>query len=394
MMKDKEYIHDLLARYSRGEYSQEELDILLKFSSEEDGAAVIAAWMDTFLAEQQDLSESESARLDLLLERTDKKMLEAVPLSVVEGFIEEVLPTRSLFRRMLPYAAAVLLFLSVGIYFYTNRTIEPTSSKLTSIYGDDVAPGGNRATITLSDGTVVELNEQQEGVVADQTGLSYTDGKQVVETKNTVSYATLSTPRGGQYRLSLPDGTKVWLNAESSITYPTTFNDTIRSITFSGEGYFDVTHRSEQPFQINSNGQNLTVIGTEFNLNAYNDEDAVTTLVSGIVQVSDKNNEQKVKLHPGQQTINNGKNITLKEVETGDYTAWKNGMLVLKDADFTTVKKLLERWYDVSFVGTPASTAKVSAILSRQVNLSDVLQSMEDFNDITFKIEGRVIMVY
>lgn len=315
--------------------------------------------------------------------------------ALVFGRINEVTAPKIRKLRPIKYlsiAAALLCTLSIGYYYWRNSQPEPQT--LTSIYGDDVAPGGNRATITLSDGTTAELSGEQQEVVINGQEFTYGDGNRILSASEEIKSATITTPRSGQYQLTLPDGSKVWLNAESSLTYPVRFSDSLRTVTLKGEAFFDVSRNEQKPFIVESGEQRVTVIGTTFNINAYQDTDAtVTTLATGKVRIVNFDGTVFSDLKPGQQATYKDNEIEVNSIDPTEFTSWKDGLFVLKDADFITVKRQLERWYDVTFVGEPKSQETISAILPRNVNLSDLLQSMQGYTTMKFRIEGRTIMV-
>ncbi|WP_140939628.1 FecR family protein [Sphingobacterium lumbrici] len=298
--------------------------------------------------------------------------------------------------RWIRYAAAILIFLSVGIsiYWYRHNAGNSQSTQFTSLYGDDVLPGTNRATITLADGSSYELSEAKEGVQIHEDGIQYEDGSTVASGLD-VAHATISTPNGGQYRLTLPDGTKVWVNAASSLTYPTKFNTAERKVELTGEAYFEVHKDTERPFIVHTKGQTIEVLGTRFNVNAYVNETATrTTLVEGSVAVQTTNGIQKL-LKPNQQAIQHDGEMYIIPVEPEEYIAWTKGEIVLSNAELPTILRQLERWYDVSFDEIPASLGRktVFGVLDRNLPLNDVLNSLEKNYKLKFKIQGRRVSI-
>lgn len=299
------------------------------------------------------------------------------------------------FRRILPYAAAILLFIGVGIFYYMHTQEVDERIQLSSKYGDDVEPGGNKATVTLSDGTVVELSEQQTEIVVSQTGLRYSDGQEVIETSKEVTYATLATPRGGQYQLTLPDGTKLWLNAASSVRYPTTFTGKERRVTLQGEGYFEVKENKEQAFIVETTQQHLKVLGTSFNINAYPNESAtVTTLLSGSVELHSKENKVSDKLKPEQQAILNSKGFLVNTIDVHPFIAWKDGEFRFKETPLHEAIRQIERWYDleVDYSQIP-SDIEIYAYIRRDKKLSSVLVALEKITHLKFEVKERRLMI-
>ncbi len=294
-------------------------------------------------------------------------------------------------------AAVAILFLSVGIGIYWYSSMDNSREpQLTSKYGEDVLPGGNRATLTLSDGNSIALSEDKAGIVMGDE-VRYDDGTQLADgiPDDGVSMLVLTTPRGGQYQVTLPDGSKVWLNAESSLQYPTAFNGKERRVVLSGEGYFEVAHNERQPFIVESGAQSVQVLGTAFNINAYGSEEVIaTTLLSGSVGIGVGANQQTV-LKPGEQSIlsENG-SIHVEKVAVANFTAWKDGLIVLNDADMATVIRQVERWYDVEFEKADLPEELVlGGELPRETKLSGILEVLELNTGLKFTIEGRRVMV-
>lgn len=293
------------------------------------------------------------------------------------------------FRKYITVAAALIIFAFIGYYLYKSYNPVPNQEQMTSIYGDDVAPGTNKASITLSDGTVIELSEDQQGIIASGTQLTYTDGEKLIDAKE-VQHATLNTPRGGQYRLTLPDGTKVILNAESSITYPTAFNDNQRKVELKGEAFFDVKENKAQPFVVATDKQEVTVTGTTFNINAYGDNNrTITTLVTGSVNVTSNSNSATTSLKPGQEaTLSNG-NIKTKEVDIHVATGWADGVFVFKYKTLAEILPQLERWYDIQVDIDPIPNEEFYAEINRNMPLSKVLKAIEKTSDVRFEVKER-----
>lgn len=305
---------------------------------------------------------------------------------------------RSIIRRVLPYAAAVLVLISVGIYWFGTRG----DSHLVSRYGGDVQPGTNRATLAFADGRAVDLSEAQQGIIVGEA-VTYLDGSEVrgYGTANRRSLSAdqqLITPKGGTYSVTLSDGTRVWLNAASTLKYPARFSDKERVVTLEGEAYFEVQPVSKTPFKVISNGQTVEVLGTAFGISAYPDEEETkTTLVEGAVRLRPDAGGAVVSLVPGEQGVLVAGSIAKQEVNVSTHTAWKDGLIVLKGASISTVIKQIERWYDVEFVDAAgldlSGPLALSGELPRGIRLSEILEALEMYVDATFKIEGRRVFV-
>lgn len=303
-------------------------------------------------------------------------------------------------------AAAVLLSISVTFYYYRQHSIGQNNN---TIAQNDIAPGGNKAILTLADGSKLVLDDSKNGKLA-------TQGKTVVKKTGSgmlaylssalgqspaaseITYNTITTPRGGQYNVVLPDGTQVWLNAASSLKFPTAFTGKERNVELNGEAYFEVVKNKAMPFHVSSAGQTIEVLGTHFDVNAYNDETALkTTLLEGSVKIA--KGGLSAMLKPGQQSTisNNETNAAIKVSEVADIDeimAWKNGKFHFNDTDIKTVMRQISRWYDVDieYTGKIPGDDVFTGTFSRSLTAAKALKILE-FSGVNFKIEGRKIIV-
>jgi transmembrane sensor len=304
-------------------------------------------------------------------------------------------------------AASIAVLLGTGIFYFTKtkEQIPQVAEK-----PQEIAPGGNRGILTLSNGKQIVLadisakdtiaKEGEEDEVTIKMGangvITYIINPNADASKADVNlFNTLSTPTGGQYNIVLADGTKVYLNAVSSIKYPTQFNGDQRIVELDGEAYFEVAKNKNKPFIVKSGDQDIEVLGTHFNVHAYDNESVVkTTLLEGSVAVNYKN--QKAILKPGQQSNVSEKfnKITIKQVDTEAAIAWKNGRFKFDNADLKTVMRQLERWYGikVEYRGD-VSDVRFNGGTFMNKNLSEVLKVLE-LSNIKFKVEGKTIIVY
>ncbi len=303
-------------------------------------------------------------------------------------------------------AASIALLLGTGLFYFTKPKEQPIQVAEKPL---EIAPGGNRGVLTLSNGKQIVLADisakdtiAKEGKQAEVTikmsangVITYVINPNAEAPKvATNSFNTLSTPTGGQYNIVLADGTKVFLNAVSSIKYPTQFNGNQRVVELEGEAYFEVAKDRSKPFIVKSGNQAIEVLGTHFNVHAYDNEAVVkTTLLEGSVAVTHKN--QKAILKPGQQSnvSDNFNKIAIREVDTEAAIAWKNGRFKFDNADLKTVMRQLERWYGikVEYRGD-VSQVTFNGGTFRNKNLSEVLKVLE-LSNIKFKVEGKTIIV-
>ena len=304
-------------------------------------------------------------------------------------------------------AASIAVLLGTGMFYFTKpkEQIPQVAEK-----PQEIAPGGNRGILTLSNGKQIVLadisakdtiaKEGEEDEVTIKMGangvITYIINPKADASKADANlFNTLSTPTGGQYNIVLADGTKVYLNAVSSIKYPTQFNGDQRIVELDGEAYFEVAKNKNKPFIVKSGDQDIEVLGTHFNVHAYDNESVVkTTLLEGSVAVNYKN--QKAILKPGQQSNVSDKfnKITIKQVDTEAAIAWKNGRFKFDNADLKTVMRQLERWYGikVEYRGdVPDVRFNGGTFMNK--NLSEVLKVLE-LSNIKFKVEGKTIIVY
>ncbi|WP_353197654.1 FecR domain-containing protein [Parapedobacter defluvii] len=293
--------------------------------------------------------------------------------------------------RWLPYAAAIVL---AGIAVTWSFLAPTPNDEWVTLDVQDVRPGGNKATLTLADGRTIDLSEAQSGIVVGDNGITYQNQpEEIVNLKaGVVNPLALSTPRGGTYQLTLSDGTVVWLNAASTLTYPSRFIGDERTVELEGEGYFEVA-KSTVPFKVKTLGQEVEVLGTAFNISAYtNQPETKTTLVEGRVKVtlldpdSDRDAGSSRILAPGQQATKSGSVLALHTVDTDSYTAWKNGYFNFDGLTPAAAFTQLERWYDIEVVYQgKVPTMRFFGVFNRGKPLSSVLAMLKE-SGLDFKI--------
>lgn len=295
-------------------------------------------------------------------------------------------------------AASVLFVISIAGFFYLN-SLTPQATVVTTPSENDITPGVNKAMLTLSNGKKIELSSNSHQISLNQDGVSIsktTDGiltYHKLKEIRIIATNKLETPRGGQYRVTLPDGTKVWLNAASKLIYPTAFIGNERKVQLSGEAYFEVAKNRSKPFRIISNNQTVEVLGTHFNINAYPDDKSTkTTLLEGSVKIY-KAGQSKL-LKPGQVSTVDPTGIEINAADTERNIAWKNNEFIFNGETLESIMKIVCRWYDVevNYAGPPDQT-KYWGVVSRSKNISAVLKMLESTGRINFKIKGRRIIV-
>jgi transmembrane sensor len=309
--------------------------------------------------------------------------------------------TRLFSYAQISVAASVLLIIGVGLYFYQSS--RPHKAIKQSQYTYVVKPGSNKAYLTLGNGKRIALDNSVNHKLAKEPGtiISKSANGQLIYTVDNVTgqqqdltYNTVETPRGGQFQVNLPDGSKVWLNAASSIRFPTVFNSNERKVELKGEAYFEVAKNKEKPFRVSTVNQVVEVLGTHFNVNAYRDESfEKTTLLEGSVRIN--KGTETVLLKPGQQSrLNKNTGIKVSEADSEEVIAWKNGMFQFNNADIKTIMRQIARWYDVdiSYEANINTDVRFNGEIPRNAAIREILD-MLDFAEIKFKIQGNKIII-
>lgn len=371
-------------------------------------------WMLDYL-EQNDSTELRELMQQLFARNTnpaialkDAKAQEL--LSKIHLHIQPSAPgkiVRFTFRKWMTAAAAIVLMLTAGYWFYSQQKTGTTQQPVAAEQVNDAAPGGNKAVLTLADGSVVVLDAAQNGVLSQQGATSVQktdDGKIAYNSRESgndeVLYNTISTPKGGQYQMTLADGSKVWLNAASSLRFPVAFTGKERVVELTGEAYFEVAKNKSKPFKVNVAGvSEIEVLGTHFNINAYTDEAAVTTtLLEGKVKVSGTGNKagNALLLAPGEQSqfYTNGELTKNNTADVEAVTAWKNGKFNFgEEASIEMVMRQITRWYDLEVEYKGEVKGSIGGSISRNVNASKVLEMLEMTGAVKFKMEGKKVIV-
>jgi transmembrane sensor len=330
-------------------------------------------------------------------------------------------------------AAVIIAFFAAGLYFSSEtkeikqyvadkvisepkmvsplKRISPVSEieDQKSVMVNDIEAGENKAILTLGDGSKIILDDAKNGILANQGGnsvlkaaegeviysfLSEVKDPPTVDEHTAVIYNTIETPKGGKFQIKLPDGSKVWLNAASSLRFPTVFNGSKRQVELKGEAYFEVSPDKSKIFEVNTRNQVVQVLGTHFNINAYLDEPTVnTTLLEGSVRVSDLRTNISQLLKPGEQSQLSEQIEVINLKNTNEAVAWKEGYFQFDEADIKTVMRQIERWYDVSVVYEgDLPNYRFGGEIERNLSLLQVLKVLEK-TKVHFRLEGREVIV-
>jgi transmembrane sensor len=367
----------------------------LAHATKDDYQEMLAVW-ETLLEEQSDHSSKYHNLISRIEESIDKTETPVVPLYRKKEVKHFLLNWKVV-------AASVIVIVACGVSLYYSGK-NSFNSTVSNVAKNDIKPGGNNAVLILADGSKVDLNGIANGEVASQAGIKIVKsaGGQLIytvvkngEPANLGLFNTIKTPIGGQYRVNLPDGSRIWLNAASSLRYPVTFGSDERRVELVGEAYFEIAKDKTKPFLVVSNRQTVEVLGTHFNVNSYEDEDNTkTTLLEGSVKVFTAVNRKNIILNPGQQSQVNAGGINVKDVDASDAAAWKDGYFVFNAETIPSAMRKIARWYglEVSYEGD-INDKDLAGSTSRSTNVSEVLKTLELTGLVHFKLDGRKIKV-
>ena len=316
-------------------------------------------------------------------------------------------PTTPAIRRLWPRiaaAASIIICIGIGLFFLTQPNLQKLKVQIAKndIISENNKSENNKAVLTLANGQRIVLTGARNGRLAAEGGTAITktmDGQisynaQAASSAGAAAFNTISTPRGGQYQVVLPDGSHVWLNAASSIRFSAAFTGNDREVQITGEAYFEVAHNKAKPFRVRSNGQTVEVVGTHFNVSAYSDEKCIyTTLLEGSVKVRSKTKTAIIR--PGQVAINNlNDEITVKQADIDEAMAWKNGMFMFNNEDIASIMRKVSRWYDVDIdYKGDISNIYIDGNYSRSKSLKSLLRNIELMDNVKFKINERRVTI-
>lgn len=396
-MSDNKFHKEVLFnRLLEGNLTEHEIDALVQWlgthEPDEEARRLILQQLQRGDTVSSDISPEIMARLEARL-----------PLILATETKQPARLVSLLSRKWVRYAAAVVILAGLGLFYLLQpKTASNAQQVAEQNVVNDVAPGKNGAILTLIDGSTVVLDSLGNGWLTTQSGtkVQLVNGQLVYEAGAAppvaVGYNTMTTPKGRQFQLVLPDGSKVWLNAASSIRYPIVFNGAERRVEITGEAYFEVAHHASKPFRVQVNNETeIEVLGTHFNINAYDNEESInTTLLEGAVRI--KNNKQRIVLTPGQQAQVSGRQAikVVDDVDVDKVMAWKNGVFNFNDASLQEVMRQLERWYDIEVVyEKDVPPLEFYGKMGKDLSLTAVLSGLEKSN-VHFRLEeGRRLVV-
>ncbi|WP_040540547.1 FecR family protein [Pedobacter arcticus] len=382
----EEKFKSLLNNYLEGTASEQDQQRLINFY--DDIQKDKLSWITSEMGEQEQVRQALLNKINDRLDCKSKKL-------------------KNKNRWQLSIAASLILLLSIGSYTYLKLHQKEIAYHQKS---NEIKPGCNKAILTLANGKKISLDDSHSGKIVEEAGVLITktgEGKLVYNVVTSkalpadvaITYNTISTPKGGQYQIDLPDGTKVWLNAASSLKYPIQFKTNERIVELSGEGYFEVAKDKSRPFKVITAMQQVEVLGTHFNINSYSDEPSVkTTLLEGKVSVfplytnKKKGNPdtQHAILKPNQQSVMIDQQIKVLAIDAQTVIDWRNGEFIFNDEPIKTAMRKLARWYDVDVVYEGNfDDIYFGGSFSKFVNLNESVKILESTNKLRCKIIGR-----
>lgn len=384
---NRSQLKKLINNYLRGTASQKEITELERWYASFDKREGLTDLLNEEQKKQLEsrLLHSLNTAIDVRLHSLDKNKTRIRKINPRNWFI---------------LAAALLIFLSFGLYFYPRLNLETGTAQVSQL----IRPGGNKAVLTLYDGSEILLDTVKPGLLVDQGNITIRknkDGQVVYQVhgeagadrkSSETAYNTISTPRGGQFQIELPDGTKVWLNAASSLKFPAFFSSAERIVELKGEAYFEVAKSRKRPFKVMADGSSVEVLGTHFNVMAYEDESSTnTTLLEGSVRIV--KGDQNRMLVPGQEAKVSGE-ISVSNVDAKQAIAWKEGYFLFDNESIESIMRKISRWYnvDIEYKGNNRYK-KFGGTISKFENIDQVLKIIELTGVINFKMEGRRVIV-
>lgn len=365
----KQPINNLLDRYLAGQCTAEE-------------EALVHKWLDETAEEDNDWSRLNAEQKNHWIAANYLD----IQKSIGRGKLRYMTATRWV------AAVAAVLILVAGIWYLRTQNTQPNTP--TTVQTKDVGPGSNKAILTLANGEKIildsvkgQLANQGDVTVINLDGILRYQGNEEI-----ISYNTITTPRGGQYQIVLADGSRVWLNAASSLRFPTSFPGSERAVELTGEGYFEVAHNTAKPFRVSVGSMQVQVLGTHFNINSYTDEPSTkTTLLQGKVRVTG-NNQTRI-LEPGKQAVLHGDQLQIIDADTEAAIAWRKGFFEFNNLELSAIMRQINRWYDVEVVYQGSVTKELfGGRIGRNLKLSEILKLLET-QGAKFKFQGKRIIV-
>jgi transmembrane sensor len=388
----EEQIDQLIQKYTLNQCSEQEVRLLLEYiKNNQDKDSVEEHISKSIETDFETFSKLENSEI--------QKAVDQVFENIKLNYLDKKVETRlfKLNHQWLKIASVLFLvmFSALGIYYFSNLQNSNKKDGLATLKSK-ADKTNNHITIALSDGRKLIVDERKAGLVVGEQTIEYSSGEPL-SALNGITFASLTTPKGKHYQIILPDGTKVWLNASSTLTYPLKFEKGNRKVELNGEAYFEVVHNNK-PFIVGTKLQDITVLGTKFNVDAYNEDELTrTTLISGKVLVTEKNKKSAV-LSPGQQSIvSNADGLSMKviDVDAQSALAWKRGLFYFENERLDVICKTLSRWYDIEFDLNP-NTAKLrfNIDVQRSEDVKAILKKIAATGTINYSIADNKAFIF
>ncbi|WP_286859232.1 MULTISPECIES: FecR family protein [Sphingobacterium] len=410
-MDEQIITNELLKRYLQGKCTVAEQQLIADFLDDPNNLIllhqIMAEQTNSLWDSSADVPQHDRGQITVWQRRLHERMEEEqlIPSDKTKPNLRKrgIIPIR---QRIQWYAAAILLFVGLGalLWLWIPQGAKPSEQLVHQ--KNRITPGSDRAILKLADGSTISLSDAAKGSIADQGGVKVqktAEGEIVYaaidKRASTQSYNSINTPNGGQYRVTLPDGSRAWLNAASSLTYPVEFGKKERRVKMTGEVYFEIAkitneNKERVPFFVETDKQVIQVLGTTFNVNAYADEPYdCTTLLEGSIRLVAAHSGKSELLKPGQQALV-GNNMLLSEADIQQNLAWINGYFIFRREDLGGILRKIARWYDVTVECPPElSTMKFTGKVSRSQSLSAVTEMIASINKVKLEIKERRIIV-
>lgn len=394
---DSQHLRELLQQHLNNALPVEDLQALINHLRENGHSEELLAVIEEALESGTFTAQADKSRKDQIFQDILRKAGKEDAVLLTEEENQPLIKRRAGIWKAA--VAAMIILLAGTATYLIRKSTPPRGTTINQVAKADILPGTNKAILTLTDGSHIELDSAARGTLTQQGAASVTklnNGQLAYQISNHTGadavYNTVTTPRGGQYQIVLPDGTKVWLNAASSLHFPTSFTGKERVVEVTGEAYFEVARKENQPFKVLTEGMEVKVLGTHFNVNAYADEAASSTLLlEGKVMVSHRG--KNVLMNPGQQALVKEDIRIVPHADIETLMAWKAGKFSYNNMGLETIMRQIARWYDVDIIFEDKIADSYSMEISRNVPLSKLLQFMEISGGVHFVINGRKVIV-
>ncbi|NLR79405.1 FecR family protein [Chitinophaga eiseniae] len=395
---DSQHLRELLQQHLNNALPVEDLQALINHLRENGHSEELLSVIEEALESGTFTAQADKSRKDQVFQDILRKTGKGEDILPIEEESSQ-LPVKRRTGIWKAAVAAMIILLAGTATYLIRKPADHRGTTINQVAKADILPGSNKAILTLTDGSHIELDSAARGTLTQQGAASVTklnNGQLAYQISNHTGadavYNTVTTPRGGQYQIVLPDGTRVWLNAASSLHFPTSFTGKERMVEVTGEAYFEVARKENQPFKVVTQGMEVKVLGTHFNVNAYADEAASSTvLLEGKVIVSYRG--KNVLMNPGQQALVKEDIRIMPHADIETLMAWKEGKFSYNNMGLETIMRQIARWYDVDIIFEDKIADSYSMEISRNVPLSKLLQFMEISGGVHFVINGRKVIV-